>query len=116
VVPDPKPTRRIINPQFVAAIVRDTEAELIGCQLCGALQPLSAHHIIPRSQGGDDVEANVACLCGDGTRGCHGRVEDSPHARHRLRLVMTPAQIAYGVGKVGAERFERRYPSVRPGG
>lgn len=45
------------------------------CAICGATRPLSIHHVYPRSQGGDDVRANLEGLCGDGVRGCHGDVE-----------------------------------------
>lgn len=110
---DPKPSRRIVDKRLLVLVVSEAEAALVGCQLgCGVVAPLSAHHIIPRSQGGDDVRANIAVLCGDGTRRCHGLIEAGDRrARHMLRAAMTPAQVTYGVGKVGAERFERRYPS-----
>jgi 5-methylcytosine-specific restriction endonuclease McrA len=44
------------------------------CVSCG-LPAESLHHIVPRSQGGSDIVENLAPLCGDGTRGCHGKLE-----------------------------------------
>lgn len=44
------------------------------CCLCGAVD-FSIHHVLKRSQGGDDVRANLVALCGHGTAGCHGLVE-----------------------------------------
>lgn len=44
------------------------------CVLCG--QPGSLHHIYPRGQGGDDVPENLVGLCGSGTTGHHGRIEN----------------------------------------
>lgn len=37
------------------------------CELCGGVWHLHLHHVLFRSQGGDDVRANIVCLC----RGCH---------------------------------------------
>ena len=53
------------------------------CELCGlslASGPYSRHHRRPRRMGGTrrpDVHSlpNLLLLCGDGVRGCHGRVE-----------------------------------------
>jgi hypothetical protein len=37
------------------------------CVLCGKTQNIHVHHILFRSHGGDDVEANLCGLC----LGCH---------------------------------------------
>ena len=51
------------------------------CIVCGRAYP-TAHHVVPRSQGGKD--GPVLHLCGDGTRGCHGKAEDKRlHFRYR---------------------------------
>jgi 5-methylcytosine-specific restriction endonuclease McrA len=39
------------------------------CRECGSTQYLSAHHVIPRNEGGEDHPANLVALCA----GCHGR-------------------------------------------
>ena len=40
------------------------------CRICGD-SPVEYHHLVPRSQGGDDTAANIVPLC----RICHARVE-----------------------------------------
>lgn len=42
------------------------------CALCGVTDWLQVHHILFRSQGGDDVKANLCLLC----QSCH----DALHA------------------------------------
>lgn len=49
------------------------------CVICGGID-ISVHHILPRSQGGDDVWENLVPLCGSGTHGCHGAVEHGSDA------------------------------------
>lgn len=49
------------------------------CVICGGID-ISVHHILPRSQGGDDVWENLVALCGSGTHGCHGAVEHGSDA------------------------------------
>ena len=44
------------------------------CCVCGRVGHLNAHHVIPRSQGG---EAGPRLrLCGSGTTGCHGEAHE----------------------------------------
>jgi hypothetical protein len=69
--PDPKRGKRIVDPKvFERARLREP-----WCVICEDARTQSIHHVVKRSQGGDDVPANLVGLCGDGTRGCHGRVE-----------------------------------------
>ena len=80
------------------------------CLVCGD-PAQSAHHIVRKAQGGDDVPANLAALCGHGTRGCHGLVE----ARHRptlstLRYALSDDQLDYVLKKKGQAWFDRAYP------
>jgi len=70
----------------------------------------SRHHLIPRGQGGDDVDQNLIPVCGTGTTGCHGELEHSVHARARLRPMLFPDELSYGMIKVGPGRFNKRYP------
>jgi 5-methylcytosine-specific restriction endonuclease McrA len=59
------------------------------CALCGDTGKLSIHHILPRSQGGDDVKENLIALCGDGVSGDHGDVEHRRgDARRALGLLI----------------------------
>jgi hypothetical protein len=69
--PDPKRGKRKRDSR----ISRDTIAREPWCVICEDARSQSAHHIVKRSQGGDDVLANTVGVCGDGVRGCHGRLE-----------------------------------------
>jgi len=46
------------------------------CRHCGSSYYLSAHHVIPRAEGGADHPANLIALCG----ACHRR-EDAARRR-----------------------------------
>ena len=45
------------------------------CVRCGSTYYLSAHHVIPRAESGDDAPENLVSLCVS----CHARLE----AEHR---------------------------------
>jgi 5-methylcytosine-specific restriction endonuclease McrA len=102
--PDPKVkprgekrTRRIVDRvPILRKLLSDRE-----CRLCG--RPAgSGHHLIKRSHGGDDVADNVIPLCGSGTTGCHGKVEDwDPNARLALGARLTDDEIRYVLTKLG---------------
>jgi hypothetical protein len=72
-VADPRPAKRIKDP----GLVRNFSQRASSCAVCGTGRGagLSAHHVLPRGRGGDDVTANLVALCGSGTTGCHGDVE-----------------------------------------
>lgn len=72
--PDPRPAARTVDPHALA-VARLAEDE---CGACGR-PPGSPHHVIPRSEGGDDVAANLLMLCGSGTTGCHGAWHGNPY-------------------------------------
>ena len=101
---DPKPAKRIKDP----ALVRNFSIRAAECCICGASRAdgrISAHHVYPRSQGGDDVVANLVALCGDGVSGCHGDVE---HHRNEARARLAdhlcrkrPDVLAYLDDKLG---------------
>lgn len=48
------------------------ERDKWSCRLCGTGNHLTPDHIIKRSQGGDDLEANLWTLCAY----CHGRKDE----------------------------------------
>ena len=73
--PDPKRPKRIRDPE----LMRRMHFEFDECCICGNID-FSVHHILKRSQGGDDVRANLVALCGHGTAGCHGAVEGAERA------------------------------------
>ena len=108
--PDPKPERRHKATQSEWEHLR--ALKLTGCRLCGAVNA-TLHHIVPRSLGGDDVADNLCSLCGSGTTGCHGLVEArDPYVLSAIRAALTPDELAYCIGKVGAGRFDRMYPTM----
>jgi 5-methylcytosine-specific restriction endonuclease McrA len=41
------------------------------CQRCGQRDQLQIHHIVRRSQSGDDCEGNLIVLCGECHRSLH---------------------------------------------
>jgi len=42
------------------------------CRNCGSNEDLHVHHIVPISNGGNDIESNCVVLCSS----CHGRTHD----------------------------------------
>lgn len=60
----PKPIKRIRDPE---AIQRKVASDPV-CRMCKK-RASDGHHVVLRSQGGDDVESNVVPLC----HGCHMR-------------------------------------------
>jgi hypothetical protein len=99
VTPDPRPPRRTI----------DRAATRRACLMwpwcwCGN-SAASGHHVIKRSQGGDDVIANIVPACGSGTTGCHGLLEAEDEQTRRALgeylLGERPDTIAYVLGKLG---------------
>ena len=50
------------------------------CRQCGSSYYLSAHHVIPRSEGGADHPANLIALCG----ACHRREDAALGARDHV--------------------------------
>lgn len=109
--PDPKPSRRskLEKPDYNQLVARML-ARFRKCQLCGKRRSESAHHVVPRGQGGDDIEENLAMLCGSGTTGCHGEVEEKREARKRLRAKLRPEVVSYAIARKGEGWFDRRYP------
>jgi hypothetical protein len=61
----------------VKATVRDRDP---ACVVCGAGDPLTVQHVIPRGMGGTSIPIDprlAIVLCGSGTTGCHGMVESA---------------------------------------
>lgn len=90
--PDPKPARRIVaTKQEWAAIA---EAKQGPCRICRRVESngsvhsrIELHHLIRRSQGGDDVAENIVPLCGE----CHTKL----HAGNAGILRLLPSEVAY---------------------
>ena len=100
--PDFRPSKRVKNPK----VAKKLHANLGPCVLCGD-PAQSLHHVLPRSQGGDDVEACLVAVCGDGVRGCHGLLENQDlQARMDLGAYLRmnrPDTLSYIRGKLGDE-------------
>lgn len=101
--PDPKAAPRVRDPD----LLRDLHLRWRCCALCGSSGPLSLHHIIRHPR--DDLEANLIMLCGDGVRGCHGKVEarDADTLRALGNYILqgrpdTVAHLAYRLGSTDA--------------
>lgn len=86
------------------------------CVLCGD-PAQSKHHVLPRSQGGDDVAENLVWLDGSGTTGCHGDVEARRGDARKLLgqhiKANRPDTVAYVKAKLGdvagADYLKRHY-------
>lgn len=105
------------QPPRVIADKRDWEvlrSEKLGpCRCCGNTYGVSLHHLVPRSQGGDDLPWNLVPLCGSGTSGHHGKVEARDKiSRHELRKSLTDGELGYIVGKKGLEWLAGAYPAT----
>lgn len=85
VVADFKQEPRIRDPE----LLRRLHLEWRECALCRSVGfenrvwlGLSLHHIVKHPR--DDVRGNLVMLCGDGVRGCHGRIEHHDPETKRL--------------------------------
>lgn len=92
VTPDPKPRKRIVaTKQEWDAIA---EAKQGPCRICRRVESngsvhsrIELHHLVRRSQGGDDVAENIVPLCGE----CHTKL----HAGNAGMLRLLPSEVAY---------------------
>lgn len=72
--PDPKPAPRVVNSDLLKMLHLEFEA----CEVTGRTGRLHLHHVVLRSQGGDDVRGNLLTIH-DGLHEAYHRAE--PHAR-----------------------------------
>lgn len=107
--PNPRPVRRGRDPKAGRAKCLSPESE---CRLCGTRRGLERHHLVPRSQTGEDVDANLVPLCGVFENECHRRItENDPDALALLRGRLWPEEETYAAQRMGWGWLERRYPS-----
>lgn len=99
--PDPRRRARYVaTPEEWTLLLRALvliQGRRCGCG-CGR-KPESAHHLVPKSQGGDDVLSNLVLLNGDGTRGCHGALTSANRAWDGKRSYVEPAAVRTGIGQ-----------------
>jgi 5-methylcytosine-specific restriction endonuclease McrA len=79
------------------------------CWVCGIAAWTDLHHILSRSQGGDDDIVNLAPVC----RPCHERIEArDPWARSQIRQALMPSNIEYLERKTidAVAWLQRQYP------
>lgn len=105
--PNPRPARRVEDREAgVEKCARDR------CRVCGATTGSYArHHLVPKSQRGDDVDDNLVRLCDPWEPYCHHRVTtNDPAALAAVRASLSPSETAYVIRKQGVAWLERRYP------
>lgn len=118
---DPKPAKRIVDNGAVPYDSRPwDEPWCPGCYRFEGFHVLTRHHVVPKSQGGDDVPENLVWLCGHGTSGCHGVIETRNRGAHGLSYdtvsrnllayigTLAPV-VGYTERKKGVGWLERRY-------
>jgi len=67
------------------------------------------HHVVPRSQSGDDWYDNLVPLCAD----CHRKVTDNRlECLMLLRWALKPAQTRYCIERKGEGWLDKKYPKV----
>lgn len=95
-------TRRVASPKRWQAIAESRQGP---CLVCASPPPNELHHLIPRSQGGSDTEANIVPLC----HRCHMHVEERrPAACRMLAVALDDLSYAYVIEHGGENFFERR--------
>lgn len=97
--------RRIVAGPKAWQVIRS--AKLGPCRVCGTTYPpVELHHLVPRSQSGDDVPDNLVPLCSSD----HHLVTE----RRRLELellakALTDSEYTYCVMKLGENAMERLF-------
>ncbi len=109
--PDPKPVRRVRASQADWSGIHELFKDAV-CVYSGR-RPVELHHILPRSQGGDDVVVNLAPL----TREAHTKLEGHETGWERVAAAVRQYVIVdndrrrYQETHAG-ESFNRRYPPL----
>lgn len=101
VTPIPKPRKRIRATAAEWAAI--AEAKQGPCRICRRIESngsvhsrIELHHLIRRSQGGDDVAENIVPLCGE----CHTKL----HAGNAGMLRLLPSELAYMRSRLASGR------------
>ena len=70
-------------------LARQVIREQPWCYWCGATSDLTADHLVPRSQGGNNVRSNIVTAC----RTCNSRRRDRPVSDYGRGPMTVPAEI-----------------------
>lgn len=73
------------------------------CRCCGYVAAESMHEIVFRSQGGKVSMENSIAVCGDGVRGCHGRLQ---RHEYTVRLISKRNGAQGGLAFRGLSTFD----------
>jgi 5-methylcytosine-specific restriction endonuclease McrA len=107
--PNPRPRKRTIDKDAGKSKCLGYYAR---CRLCGSAFDMQRHHLVPRSQSGDDVDANLVPLCGARSADCHRRITENDAAYLRqLRASLHPDELAYITARKGEAWLDSRYPA-----
>ena len=123
--PDPKPAPRVrLTRARYNTLVEQLRVKRPLCECGCGRRSQSAHHVLNRRDG-EDIEACLLMLNGDGTRGCHGaltsgwktcdsRGEITPErVRSGIRETMETVRrdvLAYVLDRRGQAWLDRYYP------
>lgn len=69
------------------------------CEICG-VRGENVHHRKPRGMGGANQNSgpeNLLVLCGSGTQGCHGWIEQNREEARRQGWLLSPTEMPYKV-------------------
>lgn len=84
--------RRTDAPAATVKLVRERDGH--ACVSCGRTRDLTTQHRRARGMGGSrwpgiNLPSNLLTLCGSGTTGCHGWVEERPSQAKDLGLAVS---------------------------
>jgi hypothetical protein len=81
------------------------------CRVTGSHYRVAAHHVVPKSQGGEDVPENIVPLNNDFHVFSLHQGKDSLEARKKVRAVLKPEEIEYILRTKGEEWLRQKYPT-----
>lgn len=87
---DWKPEKRLRDPEVFKRFHRQNHV----CVSCHYNRSVQAHHLLPRSQSGDDIAANLTALC----LLCHSALHGNPQHGHPELGYLTPEIVRERIG------------------
>jgi hypothetical protein len=98
---DAKPTPRTKDPDLMRILHADPTKE---CALTEEIRDLEIHHVLPRSQRGDDVRENLVWLTAERHRAVTRNDADALRALGQHIRIFRPDTIAYIKRKLGEQQ------------